>query len=169
MCECCNYVAAHGGAPGDPALTRKWELIERGRLREAIRGGRWRITFVEPDDGVPAFAYTVGLWSYRHPELVVFGLSPDASGALLNVAGRHVADGGSVVDDDALDLEGWRLKAFELGNPANVVLWAADYYGPAVRAVQLVYPDVHGVWPWEPDCHLAPGQQPMPGQFDARA
>jgi hypothetical protein len=55
--------------------------------------------------------------------------------------------------------------------PADVVVRANAYYrrrdARSVPALQLVYPDAHGVWPWEPGCRLAAGQQPMPGTFVA--
>jgi hypothetical protein len=167
MCDCCEYIAAHGGEPGDPVLTRQWERAEAARIETAVGSGRWRLTYVEPDAGTPSFAYTIGLWSHGHPELVVFGLDPALSGPLLNVIADQILAGRRLADGDRLDIEGWPLSVFELPNAEEVVLWAARFYGGVVSAVQLVYPDRHGSWPWEPDCHLHPAAQPMPGQFRA--
>jgi hypothetical protein len=120
----------------------------------------------------PPFAYTIGLWGIGHPELVLFGLDHDKGSGLLHLIGEEVRDSRKVIDDgDEFCLGDWAFQAFLLPNPGEVVLRANAYYKRkpqrSVPALQLVYPDVHGVWPWEPDCHLFPGQQPMPGEFAA--
>jgi hypothetical protein len=85
--------------------------------------------------------------------------------AAVRWGGRRVGDGDEFVEGD------WEFKAFALPNPGDVVIQANVFYRrkaqQSVPALQLVYPDVRGVWPWEPDCHLFPGQQPMPGNFTA--
>lgn len=169
MCDCCDYIASQGGRPGDRALTRRFELLERTRIREAIRAGSWRITTVEAEPGrAPSVAYTIGLWSLGRPELVIFGLDRARAGEVLNAVGEHLRSA-DVADGDALDLDGWPLAVFDLPNPAQVLLEANWFYrrGPkqSVPALQLVYPDAHGVWPWEPGCHLPPGSQPFPGSW----
>jgi Domain of unknown function (DUF4262) len=167
MCDCCDYIAEHGGEPGDRLLARQWERAQSARIMAAVRRGGWRLTFVEADDERPPFAYTIGLWSHGHPELVVFGLNPVASEPLLNAVAEQVVAGLRLSDGDVVQIAGWPLSVFELPNAEQVALWAADFYGGVVSAVQLVYPDRSNVWPWEPACALHPAAQPMPGQFRA--
>ena len=168
MCDCCDYIAARGGDPDDPALGAEFERHERARIRGLVREGGWLVQAV---DGWPPFAYTIGLWSRGLPELCVFGLDPSVAQRVLNGLGDAVAAGTPIEDESELRLDEWELRAFRIPNPAEVVLTANWFYRrrprQSVPALQIVYPDAHGVWPWEPDCQLFPGQQPMPGNFAA--
>jgi Domain of unknown function (DUF4262) len=169
MCECCDYIAANRGRASEERLVQEYERLWRARVRKRLATYGWTVQTV---DGWPPFAYTIGLWRLGHPELVLFGLEPQKAYGLLGVIaedvcinGRRVADGDEFFEGD------WEFKAFALPKPGQVVARANVFFRrkprQSVPALQLVYPDVHGVWPWEPDCHLFPGQQPMPGQFAA--
>jgi hypothetical protein len=170
MCECCDFVAARGGRPGDPELTAQFSRLWRFRTRADVAINGFVVQAVESE--WPPFAYTIGLWGLGHPELVIFGLDPTKATGLLHLIGEDVRDNGLGVEAGA-DLQpgDWAFKAFRLPTPGDVVLRANDFYRRtptrSVPALQLVYPDRHGVWPWEPDCQLLPGQQPMPGTFVA--
>jgi hypothetical protein len=103
----------------------------------------------------------LGLWSHGHPELCIFGLEARRALPMLNAVAAQVAAGLGINDGDELAYEDWPLIAFQLPNSEEVVPQANEFYRRkpqnSVPALQLVYPDAHGVWPWEPDCHLFPG------------
>jgi hypothetical protein len=170
MCDCCDYVAANAGRATEDELRDEYDRSLRRRIRALIDEGSWLVTTVEE---WPWLTHTVGLWSRGHAELCVFGLEPPKGQGLLNAVGEQIRDGLRIDDEDEVLIGTFPLLAFRLPEPGKVVLAANRFYrrkpARSVPALQLVYPDVHGVWPWEADCHLFPGSQPMPGEFDATA
>lgn len=162
MCDCCDYVAAHGGTPGDPALTAKYELIWRGRITDHIR--RFGVSVVAVEDEWPWLSYTIGLSELDQPELVIFGVEPRPAMRLLNAMAEPLVRGDvRICDGDEIQHEHWRFRAFAVPNPDDVIPRAGWFFRRSVPALQLIYPDAHGTWPWEPGCRLSPGQQPFPG------
>jgi Domain of unknown function (DUF4262) len=141
----------------------------RARLREVVRSGRWSL--VSSSHHGVEFCYTIGLWSRGRPELCIFGLESAVAGTVLNAVGETIVHGEQLEDGSGVRVGDWELQAFRVPNPGDILLRANAFYRrkprQSVPALQLVYPDVHGVWPWEPDSHLFPGQQPMPGSFIA--
>ena len=114
----------------------------------------WHVIKVLEGGDEPAFAYTVGLQhSFGHPELVVFGLPLDVAHSILNVAGeaiRHGAQYSVGTPTDAF-LED-RLCTF-CGVPdrqfRNYLGWNLWFYeGPSFSALQIVWADASGQWPW---------------------
>lgn len=169
MCDCCDYVAAHAGRADEDTLRDEYQTIWRRRVRARIDDGGWYATSVE---SWPWLTYTTGLWSHGHPELCIFGLEPPQGHQVLDAVGALVTEGLHIGDGDEIPIRpGLPLLAFPLPKPENVILKTYDFYergaSESIPALQLMYPDVHGVWPWEPDCHLFPGSQPMPGEYNA--
>ena len=107
-------------------------------------------------DGSVPFAYTVGLSVADHPELVIFGLSPEISQGVLNQMAIPVVKknvrwqpgpndqifGGGVT---ALLVE--VTDSSEHLTVANA-MFAVPGQGP-LPALQIIYPDKMGRWPWE--------------------
>jgi hypothetical protein len=103
----------------------------------------------------PGWSFTVGLWHRLcQPEIVVFGLPDDVAHELLDLVADLAADGrrflaGSVHDDL---LEGYpvRFRAVpkaHFGAYLGAAVWAHE--GDGFDAVQLIWPDKQGRWPWE--------------------
>ena len=130
----------------------------------------WAVTAVLPveaGDG-PPFAYTVGLTATGQPEFVIAGLGHTISGPLLNdIAHRvyhnhHEYRHGDIVTDliDGYD-------AILIDGPPTETLWpgtAIRRYGrDQVRLRQIVWPDIHGRFPWGPGYHLPADIQPLLG------
>jgi hypothetical protein len=141
-------------------------------LRDTIAKHGWVVQHVGgcKDDCGPEFAYTVGLSAIDgHPELLVAGLCHHDSGPLLNVLGKRVRDDGLVCRDgqevELAEFPGTRFmfvvippSACELTLTfANGLL--RDQDGPPVPALQVVWSDEHGHWPWEESWSLAPDIQ----------
>lgn len=175
MCSKCEQDAATGGDPDDPVVVQQWRDQQRAWFRDTIHRHGWAIQFVSGEGRIgdagftPSFGYTVGLWGYGHPEIVVFGTDSGSASGLLNQLGARVRDGVTMRDGDEIAVHGAPVRLFDLPIPGAVIFTANDYYDrppyDSVPAVQAVYPDADGVWPWEPDCQLRPELQPMPGTF----
>ncbi|MFC4148051.1 DUF4262 domain-containing protein [Micromonospora mangrovi] len=143
------------------------------RQSEIIDRVGWSVTFVhaaddEPGHAVP-FAYTVGLTAHDHPELLIAGLDPATSQALLNdLAGR-------VYDKVERFGHGQRINDLIAGYDAVIVDGDADdplYPGAAygryghqrVRVQQIVWPDPRGCFPWDADYAYGAKVQPVIGR-----
>ena len=115
------------------------------------------VVHVARGNGAFACAYSVGLWHhFAQPEVIVVGLDPAIAAELLEAvadeadAGR-VCAAGSARDDL---LRGYPVRF--LAVPPQLVArhlplahWA--YEGADFPAVQLVWPDKQGRWPWQDD------------------
>lgn len=157
----------------------QWEA----QVTSTIRRHGWFIQYVggdvcsrpgcpcPPADG-PPFAYTVGLFGMNHPELLVFGVPPQAAAAILNVLGEHVRSGGSLLPGIEVPVEGWDRKVIleVVPNPGEIVFTANDFYRRpdehSVPVLQISYPDDEGRFPWE-EGHSRLEKQPRPGSFRA--
>ena len=101
------------------------------------------------------FAYTVGLWlTHGHPEVALVGRWQAAHGILaaavdLIEAGGRFAPGDS--SQEVLDGYEARFCAVSEARRDELLTYAswANRRRP-FEAVQLVLPDRHGRWPWEP-------------------
>jgi len=143
------------------------------RQDEHIKQVGWAVTAVLPTDDDPAapFAYTVGLTELGFPDLVIAGLSPQIAQALLNDLAGRVHDRttrfahGQRIDDllvgyDAVIVDGPATEALYPGTAY------ARYGRDLVRLQQIVWPDRHGRFPWDPGYAYDPHVQPLIGRPD---
>ncbi|MET7968757.1 DUF4262 domain-containing protein [Micromonospora sp. NPDC005305] len=149
----------------DGVLRRQTEIIDRVG---------WAVTLVLPTDRDPdnfsAFAYTVGLTAHNYPELLIAGLDPATSQALLNdLAGR-------VYDKAERFHHGQRIGDLIAGYDAVVVAGdptdqlhpgaAFGRYGrDRVRLQQIVWPDPDARFPWDSGYTYPSQVQPLIGQL----
>jgi hypothetical protein len=116
-------------------------------LRATIRTHGWAVQGVE-DDRL-SYAYTIGLHDRGLPELLVTGLSPESATGLLNdaagavVGGRDLAPGAHIAVG-----AGPLLEIVEVDRPDAHMNFAVALGGPDIRALQLVWADERGRWPW---------------------
>ena len=114
------------------------------------------VQWVSAGEDAPAFAYTVGLAKLDHPELIIFGLSPQTAQGVLNSMGLAVVAKtrrwGPGRSDDVF---GGAVPALlvEVRDSADYLLAANSMFaipgqGP-VPALQVLYPDAAGLWPWQ--------------------
>lgn len=154
---------AYDEITGEPARPRLHESVDRQRawLRRALVRTGWAIQGVF--DG--PYAYTVGLTRYHdHPELIVLGLPVPTAGAILNRLGALVKSGhrlraDEVVADHAVErylLMMPVLDSSEHLETANAVYRMAGR--PPVPALQAVWSDERGRFPWQEGCSDASGQ-----------
>src|SRR5688572_28013471 len=66
---------------------------DRKLLADVERHG-WHVVGVEEDEEGPSFAYSIGLYySFKHPELIVFGLPVRVMHQIINAVGEQVRSG----------------------------------------------------------------------------
>jgi hypothetical protein len=131
-------------------------------LRETIRKHGWVVQFVE-DDRRP-FAYTIGLHDRGLPELVVTGMTSLHSAHTLNAVATAAVDGSVYKPGEHIAL-GQRmvLEVVEVEHPDAHLNFAIALCGPEVRALQLVWADEHGRWPWDARWSHGRRRQPVLG------
>ncbi len=159
-----------------------WLDQEDAHVAAMVRAHGWFIQYVGGgtcgvptcgcgDDG-PAFAYTVGLFGLRHPELLILGVPPEVAGAVLNDLGRRIKNGAALLSGQLVTFRDrpQRIIPEVVPNPEEIVYTANRFYGMAsdasVPVLQLSYDDPEGRFPWEPG-YPTPALQPRPGTFRA--
>lgn len=116
-------------------------------LRETMREHGWAVQYVE--NGRAPYAYTIGLHDCGLPELMVTGVSPQRAHRLLNAAARDAMGGRALTPGSRLALNpGPLIEIVEVDHPDAHLNLAVAFGGPDVRAVQLVWADGRGRWPW---------------------
>ena len=102
----------------------------------------WAVVGVE-DDGIhPPVAYTLGLTRRGRPELVVTGLPPGRATWLLNAVASYVLDTAVPRPGESVQVEGGPLmEVVRVAEPSAHLFTAVEFYGPGIRALQLVYVD----------------------------
>lgn len=174
---------------GSPVARQQWLDQEDTWLRDTVRTHGWAVQaiFAEgcwgppgcdcglPREVSPPFAYTVGLFGFGHPEIVVFGLPIDTAHTVLNDLGKRIRQGSAFDGDADVRVPGWshRLRLVRFRDDADVpVLISAHRFYRATQAapvptLQAIWDDRDGRFPWEPGYSPSGGLQPMPGTFDA--
>ena len=126
------------------------------------------------DEGGPVYSYTVGLWhSFEQPEVIVFGLPEEVAAELLDAVTDEVAEGERFLAGTRHEglLQDYAVRFLGLADAVRDehlarALWA--YAGEPFAAVQLVYPDKQGRWPWHEQTKLGFREcQPVIGEREA--
>jgi Domain of unknown function (DUF4262) len=134
-------------------------------LRELLDRHCWVVQGVQRQRQRPPYAYTIGLAAHDRPELVVTGLPYDRAADLLNDIAEQVIDADTApAPGDRVALPGGIVaEVVRVAEPGVHLAVAAALNGPAFAAVQLVYTDDEGRWPWEADFRGGRGGQPVLG------
>ncbi|MBC7773956.1 MAG: DUF4262 domain-containing protein, partial [Phycisphaerae bacterium] len=115
----------------------------------------WFVPLFKAEAGKPSFGYTIGLWqTFKHPEIIMFGLNPLTIHQILNTAGGIVKEGGELplfVPYDQLFENGNAvllpiLSEKELRDHFGYGLW---YNKGVFPAFQIVWGDTVNRFPWE--------------------
>jgi hypothetical protein len=146
----------------DPSMTK---LDALDRMRRLITRYGWAIQFVEAGGTRPDWAYTVGLTPLGRPELLITGKPPDESCELLNGVAEHLLHAEPPAPGDQVPLVGGPLVEFVAVHRPDVhLITSATFYGgEQVRALQLVWADERGRWPWQCGFRGGRGGQPVLG------
>jgi hypothetical protein len=128
----------------------------------------WHVMQVLPEQTQPGWSYSIGLFkTFRHPEVVVFGLPLDTMHQIINMvggavkSGRQFADG--VVADDLLKQYACTLRAVQTIWHPQLLGFATWFYGSGdFPALQLFWPDKECLFPWQQGFNVAlRGSQPL--------
>jgi hypothetical protein len=113
------------------------------------------ILYVLEEGDHPPFGYSVGIeHNFRAPELVVIGLKPEVSQSLINEYCRRVRSGevfqpGQRSSDFIKGFE-CQFGAVHIEHYREHFGWDIWFYdGLDFRVIQLIYPTVDGIWPWQ--------------------
>jgi hypothetical protein len=165
------------------ASVEAWLDQREAHITGIVRRYGWYIEYVggdtcsrpgcpcPPGDG-PPFAYTVGLFGMNHPELLLFGVSPESAVTVLNALGERVRSGESLLPGIEVEIEGWDRRVIPevVPNPGDIVFSANAFYRRpdevSVPVLQLSYTDEGGRFPWA-EGHTGMEKQPRPGTFRA--
>ena len=136
-------------------MSEQGQKIETQILADIEEHGL-HIAFIETDEYIPRFGYTIGLYKkYNHPELIVIGLPPEVIGAILNGAKRKIEDGTAFIDGVDYDgfLQGFpvRFVKVEPNHYQDYVGYAGWYNDNSFDfpLLQMVWPDKNGHFPWD--------------------
>jgi hypothetical protein len=105
-------------------------------------------------DVLHPFSYTVGLTNLQHPELIITGLPADDAQVILSNAAQLVLDGRYLIAGDRLDgiIAGYPVviagPAATAGTEYKMRI-ALRVFAQVAWALQVVYPDADGRFPWD--------------------
>jgi hypothetical protein len=144
-----------------PEMTQADALADMERL---VRRYGWAIQYVEGDRYRAPWAYTVGLTACGLPELVVTGLSSKRVAPLLNGLGAHLLHEEPPEPGEQLALSGLPMtEIVRVSTPDAHLGVAVALFGPDIRALQLVWRDDRGKWPWDKGFRSGRWPQPVLG------
>ena len=157
MCWVCD----HPGSTGQDYLEYLRGLLDQHCwIVIGVRGDRYR----------PPYSYTVGLVNHGKPELVVTGLPQRRAADLLNDVAAHVMHAEPPAPGERIPLTGGMLiEIVQVAEPSVHLGVAAEISGPQFPAIQLVYADDRGHWPWDRGFRGGRGGQPVLGARAAEA
>ncbi|HEY0452629.1 DUF4262 domain-containing protein [Actinophytocola sp.] len=144
MEDCHCWICAVPDGLGSQDLNMVWQVQEHG----------WSVVAVAEEHELPGWAYSVGMWhSMRGPEVCMFGLRGRDMHAWINAVGQQVAAGQALAVGPRLGvLDGFpvMVRAVHESWHGDLFGVALDFYRSAPPVLQLIWPDRHGVFPWEP-------------------
>jgi hypothetical protein len=149
MCWQCD----HPNATADDYLDElRMTMLEHG----------WAVQYVESDR--TPFGYTVGLHDCGLPELMITGVSAERAGRLLNTVAKDMMGGTVLSPGQKIAIRsGPLVEIVEVANPDAHLKWAVAFGGQEVRALQLVWADGRGRWPWAAAFSDGRARQPVLG------
>lgn len=117
-------------------------------IHDAVRKYGWVIKCVE-DDKRP-YAYTTGLHQFGLPELLATGVITERALVLLGHFAAESITKGPLRPGDRLDFLGIAtIEVVKVEHPDAHLGLGVALYGRDLHAVQLVWTDTAGRWPWD--------------------
>lgn len=134
----------------------KFDQLDANVINDIATYGWSDMGIFPVDEGNPLpFNYSVGfISSYQHPEVIVMGIANEQGHGALSVVAAAVSEGtrytaGQYYDDI---LEGYQVAFVDvLDVLGDYPLTMAAHLQEDVTAVQLVWPDANGRFPWHDD------------------
>ena len=133
-------------------------------IRGVLNQHPWVVIGVHEERYRPPYSYTLGLTDRELPELVITGLPHEQAADVLTRAAWDVLGGDALAPGKRIrTVDGLRAEVVEVAEPGAHLDVAADLYGPQLAAVQIVYTDRRGRWPWDRRFRDGRGGQPVLG------
>lgn len=129
---------------------------DRKLLSDIDRVG-WHVIMILEGDGTPGWSFSVGLFeTFKHPEVVVFGLPLELSGQVINGIGADIQKGKTFESGQEYPeiLEGvlctYRPVLRQWYRPfLGYAMWY--YRGLEFPVLQCIWPDKKQHYPWQPE------------------
>jgi len=119
-------------------------------MRSLMNAYGWAIQYVDDRSPRSPWAYTVGLSQCGLPELVVTGLPVRLAMQYLNDEASRLMHAEPPSPGETTQPVGApRFEIVEVSQPAVHLPIAVRIGGPDVRAIQMVWCDDRGKWPWD--------------------
>lgn len=132
------------------------DASERKVLEDIAEYG-WHCVHIFAEGDLPPYAFTVGVFeTYKHPELIIFGLPREVAHQVLDLAVRALRSGAitdlSLPSDELLN--GYpcvfvQVPESEYFEHVGYDRWY--YEGNAFPLYQIVWPSRERKFPWHPD------------------
>jgi hypothetical protein len=130
-------------------------------IRDKARRNGWAVQYVEQRT---PFAYTVGLYDWNLPELLVTSVSAPRASRLLGAVARIALRGTAPAPGDRWKVPGGPTVEFvEVDHPDVHCGWAVDHAENPIRVLQVAWADGRGRWPWSPAFCDGRRRQPVLG------
>lgn len=134
-----------------------------------VRTHGWAVRHVLGGPASAPVSYTAGLGAKGWPELVVAGLQPEIAQVFIwNAVDEQQERGPFRAGDRTHALTESGEILFLHVDDAAVMTATRRLFGD-FDAIQLVWPDSGGHFPWEPGCRNGPDAQPLLGDPPSRA
>lgn len=133
-------------------------------IKEIVREHGWYAANI--NDANPPFLYTIGLMvTWKHPELIIFGLEVDSAYALFSGLIDDIKNGGSYSEDGVrvVELGGDKHRVgFRRAHPTQHPLYLGFAMGfltsigrmGELETMQVFWPDSKGIFPFDAGCDL---------------
>ena len=141
--------------------------VERRILNDVTTSGCHVIKVMEDDSG-PGFAYSVGLFhNFDHPEILIVGLDLDLMHRIINNLRDDIQNGTRLHPTrrvagilERFDCEFRDVAVSHYRELLGCAIWF--YRGTDFPALQCVWPDMNGHFPWETNFNAKlKNRQPM--------
>ncbi len=113
------------------------------------------LSLIEADNYLPAFVYSIGLFkSYKHPEIICFGLKTDVMGSIINNVKDSIKEG-EIFEPYKLYtrfLQDYDIQFIPVDKKfyPNYLGYAGWFYGDFdFPVLQLIWPDKEHKFPWD--------------------
>lgn len=129
--------------------------------RDVVEHGCHVLLVAEGEEGEPYFQYSVGFaYNYDHPEVIIIGQKPELGHSVINHVRDRLRAGERFVPGERYGgfLEGYDVTFIEVDReeyPEHLGWCRWFYDGDDFPALQIVWPDKRGRFPWEEGCHPA--------------
>lgn len=134
-------------------ITPEMDLLDQSVIQHIEEHG-WHVMYVHETDGLPGWSYSIGLYdSFRHPEIIIFGLPSDVMNRAINNLGEEIRSGKMYDTGFEYEEPFDGLKCvFHLANkswyPIFVGRATSFYEGEDFPILQCIWPDKEKNYPW---------------------